>query len=494
MENYFIRIVEKLFIIYFLGYFAFDLLLFLLFLITFRKESRPYTGKKLPKTSIIVPSYNEEVSIVNCVRMLCSLDYDDFEIIVVNDGSSDDTSGVLINEFDFSPFEISNSTELAAKDITSAYSTANGKLTLLNKKNGGKADSINAGINYSSGEFICTIDADSVLDRESLKRVVIELAEDKSVFVAGGQIAVSNDTEIVDGRVVNSRMPSNILVLWQITEYIKSFLVSRLGLSKLNSILIMSGAFSVFRRSDLINAGGFLTEQSNSTYIRSIFRTSKSTVCEDMEIIVRLWRYYHENGLKGRAVYLSKPLCWTEVPDNAQNLFKQRARWHLGLAESISMHKSMMFDPHYKATGLLAFPFYLFFELLSPIVKILSLIFIAYVSIQGLINTKWVLLMGILITLTAALIMSVVTVFIENWSEKQSAENRSALRYKSFADWLRLIFFSIVADFSFAFFRIAAQTKGLIDFTRRKSEWNKFERKGLKIVGSNIADSKASVQ
>ena len=101
--------------------------------------------------------------------------------------------------------------------------------------------------------------------------------------------------------------------------------------------------------------------------------------------------------------------------------------------------------------------------------------------------------MGILITLTAAFIMSVVTVFIENWSEKQSAENRSALRYKSFADWLRLIFFSIIADFSYAFFRIAAQLKGLIDFSRRRSEWNKFERKGLKTVESKFADSKTSV-
>ena len=268
MENYFIRIAEKLFIIYFLGYFAFDLLLFLIFLITFRKESNPYSGNTLPKTSIIVPAYNEEVSIVNCVRMLCALDYDDFEIIVVNDGSADDTSGELVREYEFIPREIEAGNHLATMEIVSAFSTGDGKLILLNKKNGGKADSINAGINYSKGELICTIDADSILDRDSLKRVVVELAEDKSVFVAGGQIAVSNDTEIVDGRVVNSKMPTNVLVLWQITEYIKSFLVSRLGLSKLNSILIMSGAFSVFRKSDLINAGGFLTSKSNSNYIR----------------------------------------------------------------------------------------------------------------------------------------------------------------------------------------------------------------------------------
>lgn len=492
MENYFIRIVEKLFIIYFLGYFAFDLLLFIIFLFTFRKESKHDTGKTLPKASIIVPAYNEEVSIVNCIKMLDNLDYPDFEIIVVNDGSSDDTAGVLMKEFEFIPYEKISIRHLNTMELMSVYTANEGKLILINKKNGGKADSINAGINHSSGEFICTIDADSILDRESLKRVVVELVEDGRVFVAGGQIAVANDTVIDNGRVMNARMPSNVLVLWQITEYIKSFLVSRIGLSKLNSILIMSGAFSVFRRKDLMNVGGFLTEVNNSEYVTGLFGSAKATVCEDMEIVVRLWRFYHEKNMKARAVYLAKPLCWTEVPDNFKNLFKQRARWHLGLAESISLHKTMMFDPRYKMTGIVALPFYFFFELISPLIKMASLVFIIYVSLQGLINLQWVLLMGLMITVSAALIMSVVTVFIENWSEKQGSENHNAMRYKTFFDWIRLIFFSIIGDFTYAFFRIFAQIKGLIDFSRSKSEWNKFERKGVKNIDTALTNSKIS--
>jgi cellulose synthase/poly-beta-1,6-N-acetylglucosamine synthase-like glycosyltransferase len=466
------------------------LALFIIFLFTFKRESKPIPGLQLPKTSIIVPAFNEEVSIVNCVKMLRRLNFPDFEIIVINDGSTDKTSEALLGEFDLKQTDHLPQPILRTQAIGSIFTDEQRRLTLVNKSNGGKADSINAGINLSDGELICTIDADSILDKDSLARVVQEMVTDNRVFVVGGQIAVANDTVIENGKVINAKMPSNPLVLWQITEYIKSFLVSRLGLSKLNSILIMAGAFSVFRRNDLVNAGGFLTASNDSDYLKSIFGESRSTVCEDMEIVVRLWGYYHERRQKGKAVYLSKPLCWTEVPENLTNLFKQRARWHLGLAESISLHSRMIFDPLYKATGLLAMPYYLFFELISPVIKIAALIFIIYVASAGLINTQWVLLMAILITATAALITSMVTVLIENWSEKQSAQNRSALRYKSFADWLRLLFFSIIADFSYAFFRIAAQVKGLVDFSRRKSEWNKFERKGLKSVESALTNSK----
>ena len=494
MENYFIRVVEKLFIIYFLGYFLFDFLLFLIFLFTFKKDSKDGSGLKLPKVSIIVPAFNEEVSIVNCVSMLQSLNYPDFEIIIVNDGSGDNTSWALMKAFAFAPLNVDGKNYLPTKELHSSFVTENGKIILINKKNGGKADSINAGINHSSGELICTIDADSILDKDSLRKVVIELAADERVFVAGGQIAVANDTVIENGRVVNAKMPTNVFVLWQITEYIKSFLVSRTGLSKLNSILIMSGAFSVFRRKDLVDTGGFLTEINDSSYVKNLFGKAKSTVCEDMEIVVRLWRYYHENNRKAKAVYLSRPLCWTEVPDNLKNIYKQRSRWHLGLAESISLHKSMIFDPRYKTTGLFAMPFYLFFELLSPLIKVSAIGFIIYVSFLGLINLKWVLLMGVMITATAAIITSVVTVFVENWSEKQGAENRNALRYKSFGDWLRLIFFSIIGDFTYAFFRIAAQLRGLADFVMRKSEWNKFERKGLKNISSNLPSTNAGYE
>lgn len=487
MENIIIRVIEKLFILYFLGYFLIDIALFIIFLVTFHSDKKKYDVSfkeidPLHRVTVIVPAYNEEVSILHCIHMLKKLDYPDFEIIIINDGSTDKTKETLLNSISFKPVEINITDTINTADVKDVYSTEDEKILFINKVNGGKADSINAGINYSSGEFICTIDADSILDRNSLKAVVTPMIMDSSVIVTGGQLAVSNDTVIENNKIVNFRMPHNIWVLWQITEYIKSFLVSRIGLSKINSLLIMSGAFSLYRRNDLLNTGGFLTSVNNHSYIRNIFKEEKSTVCEDMEIVVRLSRYYLENNKKGRVVFLPKPLCWTEVPDNYANLYKQRSRWQLGLAECLFMHSRMFFDPRYKATGMLAFPYYFFLEFLSPIIKIFAFAFIAFVGIQGLINLKWVMFMLLFITVTTALITSIITVFIERWSEKQATGNRDALRYKSAGDWIKLIISSIIGDFSYSFFKIFAQLKGTLDFIRKKSDWNKFERRGIKKV------------
>lgn len=494
MESLSVRIIEKLFIIYFVGYFLIDIVLFLIFLFTFKSDKKKYEvdielNEFFRKCSIIVPAYNEEVSIIHCIDMLESLDYPDFEIIVVNDGSKDNTVQTLMNKFDFKKYEGKYESYLDTEEIKNIFTYNNNKVILIDKSNGGKADAINAGINFSRGEFVCTVDADSILDEGSLKKVVMPMLMDRRVFASGGQLAISNDTVIENGRIVNSNMPGNIWVLWQITEYIKSFLVSRIVLSKMNSLLIMSGAFSVFRREDLINAGGFLTSKNSHRYIRQIFNSEKKTVCEDMEIIVRLWRYYHENKMQGRIVYLARPLCWTEVPDNSKNLFKQRARWHHGLAESLFLHGRLLFDPKYYATGLIAFPYYVFFELISPLVKILAFAFIIFVVTHGLVNSYWVLWMALFIMLTTALITSIITVIIERWSERQALRNRDALRYKTFMDWVKLLTASIAGDICYSFFKIFAQFKGFIDFAGEKSEWNKFERKGIQRIVTSTSKS-----
>ncbi|MDZ4712178.1 MAG: glycosyltransferase [bacterium] len=492
MENLPVRIVEKLFIIYFLSYFIIDIILFLIFVFTFKSDKKKYEveiemNEFYRKSSIIIPAFNEEVSIVNCIQMLEKLDYPDYEMIIVNDGSTDKTVETVLTAFDLKPYNSLNDNVLNTSNVKKIYKSDDSKIFLVDKINGGKADAVNAGINFSSGEFICTIDADSILDEGSLKKVVMPLLMDKRVFVSGGQLVISNGAVIHDNKIISSAMPHNIWVLWQIIEYIKSFLVSRIGLSKINSLLIMSGAFSIYRKEDLLNAGGFLTSINDHQYIRKIFPAGKATVCEDMEIVVRLWRYYHENNMPGRIVYLAKPLCWTEVPDNSKNLFKQRARWHLGLAECLFMHSKMLFDPKYFSTGLLAFPYYIFFELISPLLKLSALAFLVYVSINGMINFTWVMLMALLITITTALITSITTVIIERWSEKQALRNREALRYNTFGDWAKLLGASIAGDFSYSFFKIFSQFKGLIDFVREKSEWNKFERKGIQRVVSTTS-------
>lgn len=481
-----LRIIEKLLIIYFSAYFLIDIVLYIYSILNFRERTKTKTENidyNRYSISVIVPAYNEEVSIVSCIKMLLEIDYKDFEVIVVNDGSKDETMKLLIDNFDLEKKEFSSDNYLKTKKIKNFFFDKSKKLIAIDKENGGKADSINTGINFSTKKYICTIDADSILDSQALRKVIEPFISNPNTFVSGGQLAASNDVVIKHNKVVSSRMPRNIWVLWQIIEYIKSFMISRIGLSRINALLIMSGAFSVYKKADLRNVGGFLTEHNDHPYLEKTIGVGHKTICEDMEIVVRLWRYFIEKKKKAKAVFLAQPVCWTEMPDNAKNLFKQRSRWQLGLAETLKIHRALAFEPKYGTIGLIAYPYYFLFELLSPVIKIFTLIFIVFAAFAGTINFAWVMLLIVSITLTTAIIMSSLTVVIENWSQKHFAANRDALRYKNFANWLWLLFVGIISDFSYAFFRLYSQFVGIIKFLQKKSEWNKFERKGVKTEG-----------
>ena len=481
-----VRIIEKLLILYFALYLLIDIYLYLsaFSIFTFRRRKRCAAlgpNEDQPPVSVIVPAYNEEVSLVLCTRMLLDLDYKNYRVIVVNDGSSDTTLEKMLKSFDFSESELPlpSGGLIKTAEIRSIYVAEGGKLLLIDKANGGKADAINTAINISDGEFICTIDADSILDRDALQRVVLPLVRNESVFVSGGQIALSNDLTIKNNRVVSARMPRNIWVHWQILEYISTFMVARISLSRINSLLIMSGAFSIFRKNDLINVGGFLTKNNDHQYILGTLGYGKHTITEDMEIVLRLWKYYRDRRIKAKAVFLPGPVCWTEAPEKPSQLFKQRVRWHQGLAETLWLYRNMMFEPKYRVTGLLALPYYFFMELIAPVIKLFTILFVSTLVASGLLNQQWVILMILGTILIATIIMSTITVIIENWSMHQSAANREALRYKTFGNWLLLLGSGIVGNFSYSFYRMFAQLKGIVNYFRKRQEWNKLERKGV---------------
>lgn len=485
MIYYILRVIEKLLIIYFTTYFFIDIILYLYSLINFRRKAIPYKEEfdySSYPISLIVPSYNEEVSIITCTNMLLEIDYPSYELIIVNDGSTDETMKKLEDRFELITIDKKDDEPLNTKKIRHIHKALSKSLIIIDKENGGKADSINAGINYAKGKYICTIDADSILDSNALKEVIKPFILNPNTFVSGGQLAVANDVILVHNKVVSSKTPSNIWVLWQIIEYIKSFMISRIGLSKINALLIMSGAFSLFKKDDLLKTGGFITSINTHPYIKQTIGLGKQTVCEDMEIVVRLWKYKRDKKIKAKAVFLPEPVCWTEVPDKGKNLFKQRSRWHQGLTETLKIHSDMIFEPKYGITGLIGLPYYFFFEMLSPLIKIFSLIFIVVSAFYGTINYTWLILLILSVMLTTAIIMSSITAIIEYWSQKQKAANRDVLRYKSFINWLWLITAGILAEFSYSFYKIAAQTSGIINFLKRKNEWNKFERKGVKQI------------
>lgn len=303
--------------------------------------------------------------------------------------------------------------------------------------------------------------------------------EDSRTMVSGGQLAASNDVKLQNNEVVSSKMPQNIWVLWQILEYIKSFMVSRIGLSKINALLLMSGAFSMFRRDELLKIGGFLSAQNLHPYVKQNIGTGKQTVCEDMEIVVRLFKYRHDKKQKAKTRFVPGPVCWTEVPEKGPNLFKQRARWHQGLIESLHIHRNMIFEPRYGAPGLLGMPYYLIFEMMAPVMKVLALFFIVFAGFIDMLNFTWVVMMLIGIILLTSIITTGITVIVEYWSASQSLTNRNALRYKSFKDWLILIFAGILGEFTYSFYKLPAQLKGFVNFFMKKNDWKKFERKGV---------------
>lgn len=485
MLIYFLRVLEKLLIIYFTLYLIIDIGLFIYSLSVFIRKRKPkrdvndYTGHRV---SLLVPAYNEDISIVHCTQMLLELDYPSFEVIVINDGSKDHTFDVMMKSFQLSERETESSSTLSTGVIRGVYQSDDGKLVFVDKVNGGKADSINAGINIATGDYICTIDADSILDSKALKEVVRPFLESPNTMVTGGQLAASNDIVLVHNEVVSSKPPSNIWVQWQIIEYIKSFMISRIGLSRINALLIMSGAFSMYKKEDLLAIGGFLTARNDHPYIGKTIGFGRQTVCEDMEIVIRLWRFKRDSKQKAKAVFLPEPVCWTEVPEIGPSLYKQRSRWHQGLAETLKIHRDMLFEPRYGITGLIGLPYYFIFELFSPLIKVISIIFLVFSGIYGVINYKWSILMIFSVLLVTAVILSSITAILENWSQHQHAVNRDALRYRTFMDWLWLMVAGILAEFSYSFYKIAAQINGLINFLRGKNQWNKFARKGVKNI------------
>lgn len=480
-----LRVVEKLLILYYGASLLLDAIFFLYAFFVFKRRHKSpllddaYRGHFV---SILVPGYNEEVTIVPCIQQLLKMDYPEYDIIFINDGSSDKTLDKILHAFPLKKIKLprrSGGTLIDTCLVRGMYQTPDGRLQVIDKENGGKADSVNAGINASKGGYVCTVDADSVLDSNALKAVILPMLHDKRTFVSGGQLAAANGVSLKDNRISCVRMPRNIWVLWQIVEYIKSFMISKIGLSKINALLVMSGAFSVFRRVDLQTVGGFLTQHNQSPYIRNTIGVGRHTVCEDMEIVVRLWRYYHDTGRSGKAVFMPAPVCWTEVPDNARNLFQQRVRWHVGLMETLKIHAKIVFEPSYKTTGMVAMPYYGLFEMLNPLVKIGAFLYLIAAFFTGIVDIKFLLLLIIGIMLLTALFTSIITVVIEGWSIHQVGSNRDALRYHGFGDWLRLLGAGLISDFTYGFFKTAAQLKGTVDFIRSKSEWNKFGRKGF---------------
>jgi len=331
---------------------------------------RAYSGLE-PPVSILVPAYNEQASIAASIRSMLQLSYAEFEIIVVNDGSTDSTLEVLTREFALLPFPEAYRRQIATEEVRQVYrSTRYPNVRVIDKVNGGKADSLNAAINVARYPLFCGVDADSVLQRDSLAKVTEPFLRDPTVVAAGGTVRVANGCQVSGGFLTSVGLPSNVLALFQVVEYLRAFLFGRLGWSSMNGMLIISGAFGVFRKDAVVLAGGYRV----------------GTIGEDMELVVRMHRLLRARRQPYRIEFVPDPVCWTEAPEDLATLRHQRIRWQRGLAESLSANWGLMFSRNGGVPGWVAFPFMLLFELLGPLVELGGYVFMIVAFFTGLIS------------------------------------------------------------------------------------------------------------
>jgi cellulose synthase/poly-beta-1,6-N-acetylglucosamine synthase-like glycosyltransferase len=331
---------------------------------------RAYSGLE-PPVSILVPAYNEEATIAASVRSMLQLTYAEFEIIVVNDGSRDGTLDVLKREFALLPFPEAYRRQIPTAEVRGIYrSTRYPNVRVIDKVNGGKADSLNAAINVSRYPLVCGVDADSILQRDSLAKVTEPFLRDPTVVAAGGTVRVANGCTVSGGFLTSVGLPKNIWALFQVVEYLRAFLFGRLGWSSMNGMLIISGAFGVFRKDAVVLAGGY----------------RRDTIGEDMELVVRMHRLLREKRQPYRIEFVPDPVCWTEAPEDYRTLKNQRIRWQRGLAESLNANWGLPFSRNGGVPGWVAFPFMLLFEWLGPLVEIGGYVFMIWAYFSGMIS------------------------------------------------------------------------------------------------------------
>ena len=315
---------------------------------------RAESGFELP-VSLLVPAHNEEATIGSSVHSMLQLNYPEYEVIVINDGSKDGTLEALKREFGLVTFPEAYWRRLEVKPVRAVYrSTLHANLRVIDKDNGGKADALNAGINAARYPLFCGVDADSILERDSLRRVVEPFLEEPLTVATGGTVRVANGCEVDGGFLTQVGLPRNPLALLQIVEYLRAFLFGRLGWSPLNAVLIISGAFGVFRKEAVVAAGGYRHD----------------TVGEDMELVVRLHRHHRLKRIPYRITFVPDPICWTEAPESLRVLKNQRVRWQRGLAESLTLNLPLLFHPRGGMPGWIAFPFMVLFEWLGPLIEV----------------------------------------------------------------------------------------------------------------------------
>lgn len=408
----------------------------------------------MPPITLIAPAFNEEATCVEATRSLLTLRYGDLEVMVVNDGSKDGTLARLQEAFALEPAYRLATGNIPTRPIRGIYrSRTHARLWVLDKENGGKADTLNAGLNYCRTPLFCAMDADSLLERDALTRIVRPFVEDGRTVAAGGIIRIVNGCRVEEGAVTDVRLPRELLARLQVLEYLRAFLAGRMGWHELEATLIISGAFGVFRRDLVVSVGGYATD----------------TVGEDMELVVRLHRYCRERRIPYSIGFVPDPVAWTECPVTLRVLGRQRDRWQRGLIETLVRHRAMLFNPKYGRVGMLAFPYFVFLEMLSPAVEVLGYLAFGVTVALGRASALY----------TAAFLLLAIGLGIGLSFTAVALEEMGFRRYTRWRELWQLIVLAVVENFGYRQLTTLWRLRGTFTVFRRTKTWGRMERRGF---------------
>lgn len=404
-----------------------------------------------PRVSILSPAYNEAATIVANIEACLGLQYANVEVIVTNDGSTDGTFEIVREYFALEPVHPILDRRIATAPIRGIYRSAReAALLVIDKENGGRADALNAGLDLASGDLVCAIDADTLIERDALQRMVRPFLVSDDVLAAGGTIRVVNGCTVQDGRVVDVRLPPNLIAGLQVLEYLRAFIIGRLGWNRLGGNLIISGAFGLFRREAVVSAGGY----------------KQDSIGEDIELVVRLRRKGYETGGPTRVDFIPDPVAWTQVPESLRVLGRQRDRWHRGLADTLWRHRKLLFNPRYGALGLVGVPYFLFIEFFAPIVEALGIVALIIAVSLGAVDVSFAVLIFV-VSYGLGMLLTAFSLMLEEVAYR---------RYSRIAERFALIGLAFLEAFGYRQLTVIWRLRGVLGYLRGRREWGVMER------------------
>jgi len=399
--------------------------------------------------SIVVPAYNEEATIIDNITSLLDLNYPEFEIIVVNDGSKDNTLNKIIDYFKLRKIDVEINMQVDCREIRGVYSSfIIPNLVVVDKENGGKADALNAGINLSRYPLFCGIDADCIIEKNALLRIVRPFLKYEDTIAVGGIVRIANGCTIKDGKLLEAKLPKQAIVRFQIVEYFRAFLTSRIGWERINALLIISGAFGVFKKSAVVQVGGYST-----------------TIGEDMELTLKMHEYFRKNKLKYKIDFTSDAVCWTQAPDTLKGLRSQRIRWHRGLTDSLLRHKKMIFNPKYGTVGILSMPYFFFVEMLGPVIEMIGYVMLIISVVTGTLSKFFIFVF--LMAFLYGILFSLSAILFEEFSYK---------RYSGFKEITKLVIYSFFEQFIYRQITVWWRVISFFNFKKGSTQWGTIKR------------------